>query len=128
MKDQTRVIAALLIGAAAGAALGLLLAPEKGETIRDGIADYINDLVDAAKDKAQAASKDIKQYSGSVYDKAKTKLSSTVNDLNDYGDAAIKAAHTKADDLKEQAQSKFNEDKARIKNGSDEVNNSIQNS
>ncbi len=41
MKDQTRVIAALLIGAAAGAALGLLLAPEKGETIRDGIADYI---------------------------------------------------------------------------------------
>ncbi|MDR3693603.1 YtxH domain-containing protein [Mucilaginibacter sp.] len=128
MKDQTRVIAALLIGAAAGAALGLLLAPEKGENIRDGIADYINDLVDAAKDKAQAASKDIKQYSGTVYDKAKTKLNNAVNDLNEYRDVAIETARTKADELKEQAQSKFNEGKARVKNGSDEVNNAIQNS
>ena len=62
MKDQTRVIAALLIGAAAGAALGLLLAPEKGETTRDGIADFINDLIDNAKNKAQSATNDLKEY------------------------------------------------------------------
>jgi len=128
MKDQTRVIAALLIGAAAGAALGLLLAPEKGETIRDGIADYINDLVDAAKDKAQAASKDIKQYSGTVYDKAKSKFSGAIDDLNEYRDVVIENTRAKAGDLKDQAQSKFEEGKAKVKNGSNEANNAVQNS
>jgi len=128
MKDQTRVIAALLIGAAAGAALGLLLAPEKGETLRDGIADYINDLVDAAKDKAQAATNEAKQYGSTIYDKAKSRFSGVASDANDYKEAAIETARAKADDLRDNAQSKFNEAKGRIKNGTSELNDAVQNS
>lgn len=51
MKDQTKIIAALLVGAVAGAAIGLLLAPESGEELRGDIADYVNDLVEKSKDK-----------------------------------------------------------------------------
>src|ERR1700733_13947970 len=92
MKDQTRVIAALLIGAAAGAALGLLLAPEKGETVREGIADYINDLVEAAKNKAQSATNDIKEFGSNIYDQAKSRVSGVVNEASDYRDEAIGSA------------------------------------
>ena len=77
MKDQAKVVAALLIGAAAGAALGLLLAPEKGDDLREGIADYFNDFAESVKDKAQAASNDLMEYSNSVIDKAKQKFAAS---------------------------------------------------
>jgi gas vesicle protein len=119
MKDQTRVIAALLIGAAAGAALGLLLAPEKGETLRDGIADYINDILDTAKEKAVAKG-------GDLYDKAKSKFNSAVSDLNEFKDEAIESARAKGQGLKNEAERRFNEGKAHVKNGSNEANEAIQ--
>jgi gas vesicle protein len=128
MKDQTRVIAALLIGAAAGAALGLLLAPEKGETVRDGIADYINDLVLAAKDKAAATSTDLKQYGSNIYDRAKSKVNDLAGNVSDYKDVAVDAAKAKVQDVKNQAQSKFEEAKSHVKNGSNNVNDAVQNS
>jgi len=115
MKDQTRVIAALLIGAAAGAALGLLLAPEKGETLRDG-----------AKEKAAAKANDIKQYGSGLYDKAKSKINDVTGELIDYRDDAVEAARTKGQNLKDEAQRRFNEGKAHVKNGSNDVNDAIQ--
>ena len=126
MKDTSRIIAALLIGAAAGAALGLLLAPEKGETLREGIADHINDLVDSAKDAMVSRANDIKHYSSGLYGKAKSKFEGAVNELNDHKDAIVEDVRSKGRDLKDQAQSKINEGKAHIKNGSNEVNDAVQ--
>jgi gas vesicle protein len=128
MKDQTRVIAALLIGAAAGAALGLLLAPEKGETLRGDIADYIDDLVDAAKTKAQATTGDLKEFSASIYEQAKTKITGLVNDAADYKDDAIGTAKSKIKETAEQAIGHLNEVKSKIKASSNDLNNSVQNS
>jgi gas vesicle protein len=127
MKDQTKVIAALLIGAAAGAALGLLLAPEKGETVRDGIADYINDLVDSAKERAIAKTNDVKKYGSDLYDKAKNTITDAIGDATDYKDQAIDTARAKGQDLKNEAQRRFNDGKASVKNGSNDVNDAIQN-
>ncbi|HEY0244585.1 MAG TPA: YtxH domain-containing protein [Mucilaginibacter sp.] len=108
MKDQTKIIAALLVGAAAGAALGLLLAPNSGEGLRNDIADYVNDLVASAKDKAQSTVGDLKEYGSNVVDKAKSKFSGGVEDAKEYGNNGI------------------NEAKSKVKATANDLNDSIQ--
>lgn len=51
MENSGRIIAAFLAGAAAGASLGLLLAPEKGEATRKRIVDTFDDLGDKAAEQ-----------------------------------------------------------------------------
>jgi gas vesicle protein len=115
MKDQTKVIAALLVGAAAGAAIGLLLAPESGSELREDIADYVNDLFEKAKNQAQNTVGDVKDYTSSVVDKAKSKFNGVVGDANDYKDEAVDAAQSKADEAKD-----------KVKSTANDWNNSIQ--
>ena len=126
MKDTKRVIAALLIGAAAGAALGLLLAPEKGETVREGIADFVNDLIDAAKNKAQAATGNLKDIGNTAYDRARTKFRGAASDATDYKDDAINSAKSKAENLKDEARNSYNQGKSKVKSAADDLNDSIQ--
>ncbi len=51
MKDSGKVVAALLAGLAAGAALGILFAPEKVSDTRDKLSDSLKDLGDAIKER-----------------------------------------------------------------------------
>ncbi len=51
MSNNSKVIGALLVGAAAGAVLGILFAPEKGEDTRKKIMTNANDLADGLKDR-----------------------------------------------------------------------------
>jgi len=52
MNDNSKVLIGLLAGLAAGAALGLLFAPEKGTDTRDRLSQSIKDLSDSIKDRA----------------------------------------------------------------------------
>ena len=51
MNDNAKVVAALLAGLAAGAALGILFAPDKGSETRDKLNDSLKDLGDALKER-----------------------------------------------------------------------------
>jgi len=51
MSDNGKVLGALVLGAAAGAVLGLLFAPSKGSELRQKISDNAGDLIDELTDK-----------------------------------------------------------------------------
>ncbi len=49
--DSGKVIGALIIGAAVGAVLGILFAPDKGSEIRKKLLNQTGDLTDLLKEK-----------------------------------------------------------------------------
>jgi gas vesicle protein len=61
MKDLSKVMLSFIIGALAGAATGLLLAPDKGKNTRKKIKDSINDLSEKAKDSINDLSEKAKK-------------------------------------------------------------------
>lgn len=52
MNNNSKVIVALLAGLAAGAALGILFAPEKGDETRDKLSESLKGLTDSIKETA----------------------------------------------------------------------------
>ena len=78
MKTTTKVILGITVAAAAGAAIGILLAPEKGKDIQKKIADGVKEwaaefasLLALGKDVANEVSKEGQSY-----------LSASVSELN----------------------------------------------
>lgn len=70
MKSNGKTVLALLIGAAAGAALGVLLAPDKGSETRKKLTDSANRLADLVKEKTDAGIQSATDLKNKVYDKA----------------------------------------------------------
>lgn len=94
MKDNTKILGALVLGAAAGAVLGLLFAPSKGSDLRQQIKDNAEDLIDELaekinegketisnlREKAMSKAEEFKSQAGTEFDsqvnKVKTSSSS----------------------------------------------------
>ena len=68
--NNGKLISALLVGAAIGGALGILLAPDKGSETRKKISDKSSDLTGAVKDKFDSIVKKFKKEVDAVKEQA----------------------------------------------------------
>lgn len=74
MSDNAKVVAALLTGLAAGAALGILFAPEKGSETREKLNDSLKDLGDALKERTAEQLDHLNDFKEKVVAAVKTKV------------------------------------------------------
>jgi len=74
MNDNAKVVAALLTGLAAGAALGILFAPEKGSETREKLNDALKDLGDALKERTAEQLDHLNDFKEKVVANVKTKV------------------------------------------------------
>ncbi len=83
MNDNSKVVVALLAGLAAGAALGLLFAPEKGSETRDKLSQSLKDLGDSIKDKAADEINALANIKDKVVSSIKGKVREVENEYSD---------------------------------------------
>lgn len=68
--NSTKLLGAILVGAAIGGALGVLFAPDKGSETRKKISSKGNDLTDAVKEKFAAIVEKLKKEVEAVKEQA----------------------------------------------------------
>ncbi|MHA4893850.1 YtxH domain-containing protein [Pedobacter sp. PWIIR3] len=83
MNDNSKVLIGLLAGLAAGAALGLLFAPEKGSETRDKLSQSLKDLGDSIKDIAADEINNLSSLKDKVVSSVKSKIKQTEDEFAD---------------------------------------------
>lgn len=83
MNDNSKVLIGLLAGLAAGAALGLLFAPEKGSDTRDKLSQSLKDLGETIKDRAADEINNLASLRDKVVDSVKSKFNQAEEEFAD---------------------------------------------
>ncbi|GAA4101212.1 YtxH domain-containing protein [Mucilaginibacter panaciglaebae] len=83
MNDNTKVVVALLAGLAAGAALGILFAPEKGDETRDKLAESLKNLGDSIRETAAAEIDNLVGLKDKIVDNVKSKIKGAEEEYQD---------------------------------------------
>jgi len=83
MNDNTKVVVALLAGLAAGAALGILFAPDKGDETRDKLSESLKNLGDSIKETAATEIDNLVGFKDKIVDTIKTKIKGAEEEYQD---------------------------------------------
>lgn len=83
MNDNTKVVVALLAGLAAGAALGILFAPDSGEETRDKLSESLKKLGDSIKETAATEIDNLVGLKDKVVGNIKTKITGAEEEYQD---------------------------------------------
>jgi len=83
MTDNSKVIVALLVGVAAGAALGILFAPDKGTETRDKLSESLKNLGDSIKETASAEIENLINLKDKVVNNVKSKINGAEEEYQD---------------------------------------------
>lgn len=75
--DNGNVLIAAVIGLAAGAILGILLAPERGADTRANLSNSLNDLGSSVRDKARQGADKLADLKDKAVDTVKSKVRGT---------------------------------------------------
>ena len=126
MKDQGKIIVALLAGAAVGAAVALLLAPASGSEVREEISDYLNDITGAVKNKAESAANSLRDYGNNAIDRTRSKIRGAVDEFENYKDGLVDKAKAKTFQAAEPGLEAAEHLKSRIKGSAKDLNDLIQ--
>jgi len=83
MNDNTKVVVALLAGLAAGAALGILFAPDAGTETRDKLSESLKNLGDSIKETAAAEIDNLTSMKDKVINNFKSKIKTAEEEYQD---------------------------------------------
>ncbi len=83
MKDDTKVVVALLVGLAAGAALGVLFAPDAGSETREKLSDSLKDLGESIKKTATNEINNLSGLKDKVFNNLKNKAKGVEEEYQD---------------------------------------------
>ena len=83
MTDNSKIFAGLLIGLAAGAALGILFAPGKGDETRDKLSESLKDIGDSIRATAASEIDTFIGFKDKVIDNIKTRINGAQAEYQD---------------------------------------------
>ncbi len=86
MNDNSKTVFALIAGLAAGAALGVLFAPERGADTREKLNDSLKDLGEAIKERSAEQKEQFNEFKEKVVSTIKSKINRGAADLHEEAD------------------------------------------
>ncbi|HEY0245345.1 MAG TPA: YtxH domain-containing protein [Mucilaginibacter sp.] len=83
MNDNSKIAVALLAGLAAGAALGILFAPDKGNETRDKLTESLKNLGDSIRETAATEIDNLVGIKDKIVENIKTKINGAEEEYQD---------------------------------------------